>query len=239
MKNCGFFIGVCDFDNILKEDEVFVQIQKEDGKRKLITGNIIVTKNPCLSPYDVQKVKGIEHPYFNDMFFNVIVFPAKGKIPLPSKITGSDLDGDVYWVCWEKRFLHVNQKDYDRKPVCQLNNQKLSKEDIYFITKDGKTERKLSYEVETFEYKPNPELPFTQKCLGFHKFFHSNYKLPEVNKTYLSLISNLSKYDKYKNLDVSTIKRIESLAYYHSIEVDFQKAGISSTFFGDVKKPTF
>ena len=124
MKNCCFLLGVCDFHNILKENEIFVQIITDNNKKKVITGDILITKNPCLSVYDLQKVKGINNEFFSKYFFNVIVFPSKGKIPLPSKITGSDLDGDIYWVCWENSFLkQFKKRDYTNKVLVLKNEQ--------------------------------------------------------------------------------------------------------------------
>jgi hypothetical protein len=64
MKNCCFLIGVCDFANILKENEIFVQICNDENKKKIITGDILITKNPCLSVYDLQKVKGVKKMIF-------------------------------------------------------------------------------------------------------------------------------------------------------------------------------
>ena len=42
---------------------------------------------------------------FYESFVNCIVFPKKGKIPLTAQISGSDLDGDIFFICWEKKFI--------------------------------------------------------------------------------------------------------------------------------------
>ncbi len=31
--------------------------------------------------------------------------PIKGKIPLTAQISGSDLDGDNFFVCWDERLI--------------------------------------------------------------------------------------------------------------------------------------
>ena len=191
MKNCCFLLGVCDFDNILEENEIFVQICNEN-KKKIITGDILVTKNPCLSAYDLQKVKGVKNDYFSQYFFNVVVFPSKGKIPLPSKITGSDLDGDIYWVCWEKSFIkEFKIKDYENRAFLLKNEQEYPTkfEDKYIYNDKGERLKKFFIHVYTKDFnklEDNRSDTFMQRCLSYHIFFHKNYKLPEVNKNYLA-----------------------------------------------------
>ena len=244
MKNCCFLIGVCDFANILKENEIFVQICNDENKKKIITGDILITKNPCLSVYDLQKVKGIKNEYFSKYFFNVVVFPSKGPIPLPSKITGSDLDGDIYWVCWENSFLkQFSKRDYSNKILVLKNEQQYPSkfEDKYTFNEKGERIKKYFIRVKTKSFNKLEEIKqgnnFAEKCMNFHIFFHKNYKLPEVNKNYLAYISNIFTNDKYKEeVDIS---KLEEFAFYHGVEVDFQKAGETSDFFGTLRQPSF
>ncbi len=242
MKNCCFLIGVCDFDNILEENEIFVQICKEN-KKKIITGDILVTKNPCLSIYDLQKVKGVKNDFFSEYFTNVIVFPSKGKIPLPSKITGSDLDGDIYWVCWEKSFLKEFQyKDYANKVLVLKNKQEYPTkfEEKYTYNEKGERIKKYFIRVKTKDFNKLEDIKdqnFLDKCLNFHIFFHKYYKLPEINKNYLAYISSIFTRNAYKEeVDVT---KLEEYAFYHGVEVDFQKAGETSDFIGNLRQPTF
>ena len=244
MKNCCFLIGVCDFENILKENEIFVQICNDENKKKIITGDILITKNPCLSVYDLQKVKGVKNDFFSKLFFNVIVFPSKGKIPLPSKITGSDLDGDIYWVCWEKSFLkEFKYRDYSNKVLVLKNEQQYPTkfEDKYTFNEKGERIKKYYIRVKTKNFNKLEEIKqgedFAEKCLNFHLFFHKNYKLPEINKNYLAYISDIFTMDKYK--EEVDITKLEEFAFYHGVEVDFQKAGETSDFCGILKQPSF
>ena len=237
LKNCAFLIGVFDFSGTLNENEVFVQITKPSGKKTVITGDVIITKNPCLSGYDIQKVKAVSHPYFVDYFENVIVFPSKGLFPLPSMITGSDLDGDVYWVCWERALLNIEKRNYKLKPQVLKNGEKAK--DTAVILDNGRKMSKVFINVKTSVYKAPSNTSFEEKCLDFHCYFHTNYKLPEVNKNYLSLVSSLMKRNRYMNMEFNELLTIEKLAFYHSIEVDFQKTGETSDFKNDLYQPTF
>ena len=247
MKNCTFLMGVCDFKNILNENEVFIQLCDEtSNKKKIITGDVLITKNPCLSIYDLQKVKAVYKKEFKDHFYNIIIFPTKGNIPIPSKITGSDLDGDIYWICWHKKFLNIEKRDYFNKLIPLKNDEEIpnNNELIYHINEKGEKIRNIFYKFNTYDYNlkrdiNNTKLDFTERCLDFHKFFHSNYKLPEVNKSYLTFIYKLFKNDNYKNLQFNELETLEKLAFYHSIEVDFQKTGETSDFKGENISPSF
>ena len=244
MKNCCFLIGVCDFHNILKENEIFVQIITDNNKKKIITGDILITKNPCLSVYDLQKVKGIKNDFFSKYFFNVIIFPSKGNIPLPSKITGSDLDGDIYWVCWENSFIkQFKKRDYTNKVLVLKNEQEYPTkfEDKYTYNEKGERIKKFFIRVKTKSFNKLEQekqgINFDEKCMNFHIFFHKHYKLPEVNKNYLAYISDIFTNDKYK--EAVDISKLEEYAFYHGVEVDFQKAGETSDFFGNLRQPSF
>lgn len=34
-----------------------------------------------------------------------MIFPQKGKIPLTAQISGSDLDGDNFFICWDQTLV--------------------------------------------------------------------------------------------------------------------------------------
>jgi RNA-dependent RNA polymerase len=51
---------------------------------------------------------------------NVLVFPSKGPRPHPDECSGSDLDGDEYWVCWDSTLIPpqiVNAAPMDYSPA--------------------------------------------------------------------------------------------------------------------------
>ena len=119
-KSC-VLIGVIDERGLLNEGEIFVRIQRESYEKyaeeedpverkitkieETVSGNVIVTKNPCSHPGDIRLLKAIgeddERFYELDHLVNVVVFPAKGYRPEQQKMSGGDLDGDVYMVIWE------------------------------------------------------------------------------------------------------------------------------------------
>jgi hypothetical protein len=96
--------GVCDPHSKngkttkLKEGQCFVRITQEaDGKpATIINTEVLVTRNPCLHPGDLQKFKAVDIPEFskNPGLVDCIVFPTVGKRPSADLMSGGDLDGD-------------------------------------------------------------------------------------------------------------------------------------------------
>ena len=93
--------GVCDptakdgCQGRLKEGECFVRITKDgDGRaHTIINTEVLVTRNPCLHPGDLQKFKAVDVPEFSHLV-DCIVFSTVGKRPSADLMSGGDLDGD-------------------------------------------------------------------------------------------------------------------------------------------------
>ena len=80
---------------MLKEGECAIRITTdEDGAAKAIFGQeVLVTRNPCLHPGDLQKFKAIQYPELSHLI-DCIVFPTSGHRPSADLMSGGDLDGD-------------------------------------------------------------------------------------------------------------------------------------------------
>ncbi|XP_023932804.1 uncharacterized protein LOC106181258 [Lingula anatina] len=96
-------IGVVDEYEILKAGEVFVQYSQdvtEPGEEKcVLRGDVVITKNPCFHPGDMRKFRAVDDPQLHHLL-DCVVFSSKGRRPAPNMMSGSDLDGDLYFVCW-------------------------------------------------------------------------------------------------------------------------------------------
>jgi len=72
-----------------KEDRQIAEAGTGTRKTKettLVTGPVVVTKNPCSHPGDIRLLKAIgkDHPHFNHFendYVNVIIFSTKGDRP--------------------------------------------------------------------------------------------------------------------------------------------------------------
>ncbi|OMJ86200.1 hypothetical protein SteCoe_12339 [Stentor coeruleus] len=104
-------IGVVDEHCILEYGQAFVFPSKEPEP---IVGKIVIAKNPCLHPGDIRVLNAVNIPelhYLKD----VLVFPQKGDRPHPNECSGSDLDGDMYFISWNQNLipLVVNEPPMD------------------------------------------------------------------------------------------------------------------------------
>jgi hypothetical protein len=78
------------------------KLKELDGQdEKILTGDVLVTKNPCAHPGDVQKVTAVDYPELRHLY-NVVVFPTVGNRPIQHMLSAGDLDGDTYMVIWDE-----------------------------------------------------------------------------------------------------------------------------------------
>ncbi|WUR03541.1 RNA-dependent RNA polymerase [Vairimorpha necatrix] len=110
-------MGVVDELKILKEKEVFIKVKKDlvgiydnfiiEGEYCIILGPCLIVKNPCLHPGDIQHVRAVNKPELG-FLRSVLVFNQMGLRPISNMCSGSDLDGDMYTVIWEKKLIPLN-----------------------------------------------------------------------------------------------------------------------------------
>lgn len=97
--------GVVDETGFLQSDEVYVTFDTVEGRFEPPPppGRLLVTRSPALHNGDIQQayqvLPPVNHPLRQHR--NCIVFSAKGDRDLPSKLSGGDLDGDIYNIIWD------------------------------------------------------------------------------------------------------------------------------------------
>lgn len=137
--------GVMDETGLLGEDEIYVTFDANAAKKHgvckstLKEGLVLVTRSPALHPGDVQVVTMKQPPPGSPLLAlqNCIVFSQHGVRDLPSKLSGGDLDGDLYSVIWDQDAMPEHMftpADYPRATP-QTLGRAVTREDItdFFI----------------------------------------------------------------------------------------------------------
>ncbi|KAF8471693.1 RNA dependent RNA polymerase-domain-containing protein [Kalaharituber pfeilii] len=102
----GFTVmGLMDETGELEEGEIFCHIDS-DGVRKVLKGQIVITRAPAMHPGDVQVCRAVDVRPGSPLLAlrNCVVFSQKGDRDLPSQLSGGDLDGDLYNLIFDPRF---------------------------------------------------------------------------------------------------------------------------------------
>ncbi|KAL9001670.1 MAG: hypothetical protein Q9188_005363 [Gyalolechia gomerana] len=94
--------GVCDPRGVLREGQCAVRVTMDHGgvPKTIIGSDVLVTRNPCLHPGDLQKFKAVQYEELAHLT-DCIIFPTQGRRPSADLMSGGDLDGDKFFVCWD------------------------------------------------------------------------------------------------------------------------------------------
>jgi len=105
----AYVIGIMDEYGVLEYGEAFLHI-KRDNLDLILDKKCAVAKCPCLHPGDIRVLRfkkynkndesTKKYEVFNK-YENVVIFPSKGKRPHPDECSGSDLDGDNYFIFYD------------------------------------------------------------------------------------------------------------------------------------------
>ncbi|KAK9950500.1 hypothetical protein M0R45_005986 [Rubus argutus] len=135
VENGRSMMGCLDETSTLKYGKVFVQCSHRaifsgsttstaNQDNFTIEGKVVIAKNPCLHPGDVRVLTAVDVPALHHMV-DCVVFPQKGKRPHPNECSGSDLDGDVYFVSWDRDLIPPRQTqamNYTPAPIVELDH---------------------------------------------------------------------------------------------------------------------
>nr|GMD42830.1 RNA-dependent RNA polymerase 6 [Ipomoea batatas] len=79
---------------------------------KVIQGLVVIAKNPCLHPGDVRILEAVDIPSLHHLY-DCLVFPQKGSRPHTNEASGSDLDGDLYFVTWDEDLIPPSKQSWE------------------------------------------------------------------------------------------------------------------------------
>ncbi|CAN4128030.1 unnamed protein product [Withania somnifera] len=151
-----WLMGCLDELGELEQGQCFIQVSSpslencfvkhgpkfSDIKKNLqvIKGLVVISKNPCLHPGDVRILEAVDVPGLHHLY-DCLVFPQKGDRPHPNEASGSDLDGDLYFVSWDENLIPPSKKswmpmDYAPAKLKELGRQIQHADIIEFFSKN-------------------------------------------------------------------------------------------------------
>ncbi|RDA82821.1 hypothetical protein CP532_6089 [Ophiocordyceps camponoti-leonardi (nom. inval.)] len=100
---------VADFTGVLEEGQICVnfstKFEADDFCDTALDGlDVLVARAPAHTLSDIQKVVAVSHPKLRKLK-DVVVFSTKGTKPLAALLSGGDYDGDICWVCWDRKIV--------------------------------------------------------------------------------------------------------------------------------------
>ena len=127
-RNHSWLLGACDPTSALPEGSVFLT---GFGVGRSKDMNVFVTRTPCtevqdslILPVVQRQPKEMSQENWNflcSLHFGVIIFSSpksKNTLSLPEQISNGDLDGDLYFVCWDEQIM---------RSVCDNGNSRQPK----------------------------------------------------------------------------------------------------------------
>ena len=142
IEQSAYVIGIMDEYDILEYGQAYLHI-KRDNLDLILDKDCTVAKCPCLHPGDIRVLtfkkyrEGDEstkkYEVFN-RYENVIIFPSKGKRPHPDECSGSDLDGDNYFIFYDDDLVPDPEKLFE--PMSYLVEKKEETKSTKFTIND-------------------------------------------------------------------------------------------------------
>ncbi|XP_034599533.2 probable RNA-dependent RNA polymerase SHL2 [Setaria viridis] len=147
-----WLVGCLDEFGILEQGQCFIRASTPSFNKRfvrhssifssanknseIIVGTVVMAKNPCLHPGDVRILEAVDVPELHHLV-DCLVFPKKGERPHANEASGSDLDGDVFFVTWDQKLVPPGKRsctpmDYSPTEAKQLQREVLTHDIIDF-----------------------------------------------------------------------------------------------------------
>jgi RNA-dependent RNA polymerase len=146
----------------------------------------LVTKNPCLYPGDIRKLEAVNIPALMHCMRDCIVFPTTGPRPHSDEISGSDLDGDQYWVYWGNELKIAKPVE----PLAHSSAKKLTVSVItnemmidYFLDAIDSNCYSLIADVHTVVADQKKEGTHSEECVELATLFYRAIHSPKTGET--------------------------------------------------------
>uniref|UniRef100_A0A6N2K1Z1 RNA-dependent RNA polymerase n=1 Tax=Salix viminalis TaxID=40686 RepID=A0A6N2K1Z1_SALVM len=120
-------MGCLDELGVLEQGQCFIQVSNSSLEKcfvkhgakfsetkknlQVVKGTVVIAKNPCLHPGDVRVLEAVDAPGLHHLY-DCLVFPQKGERPHTNEASGSDLDGDLYFVTWDENLIPPSKRSW-------------------------------------------------------------------------------------------------------------------------------
>ncbi|XP_022776585.1 RNA-dependent RNA polymerase 1-like [Durio zibethinus] len=184
VQNGRSMMGCLDETRTLDYGQVFVQFSGCRSERRFIVkGEVVVAKNPCLHPGDVRVLRAVDVPDLYHMV-DCVVFPQKGVRPHPNECSGSDLDGDIYFVSWDPELIPYKQikpMDYSPAPTTTLDHEVTIEEvEEYFTNYIVNDSLGIIANAHTVFADRQPNKAMSRECIELAKLFSVAVDFPKT-----------------------------------------------------------
>ena len=138
IEDSAYVIGIMDEYGLLEYGQAFLRIRRKNLDLTL-NKKCTIAKCPCLHPGDIRVLdfkcyvegdESTEKYKIFDKYENVLIFPSRGPRPHPNECSGSDLDGDNYFVFYDEDLIIDEAKlskpmnySFSLKPLTKDNIQ--------------------------------------------------------------------------------------------------------------------
>ncbi|XP_022776584.1 RNA-dependent RNA polymerase 1-like [Durio zibethinus] len=184
VPNGRSMMGCLDETRTLDYGQVFVQFSgSRSEQRFIVRGKVVVAKNPCLHPGDVRVLRAVNMPDLYHMV-DCVVFPQKGIRPHPNECSGSDLDGDIYFVSWDPELIpsrQIKPMDYSPAPTTTLDHEVTIEEvEEYFTNYIVNDSLGIIANAHTVFADRQPNKAMSSQCMELAKLFSVAVDFPKT-----------------------------------------------------------
>lgn len=124
VPNGRILMGVLDETGTLNYGEVYAHVI-ENNLDMEIEGEVLIFRNPSVLPSDIRKLRARTDvsPRIKNLYRNCLVIPSRGQDSHARECSNGDLDGDLYYVIWEKQLIPGDNLPIPGRQVIEVETQ--------------------------------------------------------------------------------------------------------------------
>ena len=181
-------MGTVDETGKLDYGQVFVQYSglHHSQKVKVVTGKVVIAKNPCFHAGDLRKFDAVNEPSLSHMV-DCVVFPSRGLRSHADEMSGSDLDGDMYFVCWDETLISPGENrqpmDYTKSERQLLKRPVTENDMIDFIGRYIESDQLgVIANAHLVHADAQDDGIFSEQCIGLAQLHSDAVDFPKTGK---------------------------------------------------------